>query len=69
MSPAEQKKLKFLRFPDVAKKVGLKRTAIYDRMNRGEFPQSITLTGGRAVVWLESDVENWMKEQVEQAAA
>ncbi len=57
--------IKFLRLPEVINKIGLKRTAIYDRMNRGEFPQSILLTGGRAVVWLESEINDWMVEQVQ----
>lgn len=57
-------KIRFLRLPEVINRVGLQRTAIYDRIGRGEFPQSIPLTGGRAVVWLESEVNDWMVEQV-----
>ena len=62
-------RLKFLRLPEVINKIGIQKTAIYDRITRQEFPKGIQLAGGRAVVWLESDVEAWMQEQVESAAA
>ncbi len=62
-------KIRFLRLPEVISRVGFKRTKIYELIGEGEFPEGIHLSGCRIRVWLESDVENWMKEQVEQAAA
>ncbi|WP_076419827.1 AlpA family transcriptional regulator [Colwellia sp. UCD-KL20] len=52
---------KFIRLPDVKSKTGLSRSSIYLRMSNGEFPQSISL-GGRAVGWLESDINEWLDQ-------
>ena len=52
-----------LRLPTVKVRTGLSRSTIYLRMSNGEFPPSISL-GGRAVGWLESDIENWLDEKI-----
>ena len=39
-----------LRLPGVIERVGLRRTAIYDRINQGLFPAPVKL-GPRASVW------------------
>ena len=41
---------RFLRLPEVMQTVGLRRTAIYDKITRGEFPAPIKL--GNVSVWL-----------------
>ena len=41
---------------------GLSASGIYDLMNRGLFPQSIKLPGGKSVAWLLSDVEEWQRQ-------
>jgi prophage regulatory protein len=46
---------------------GLSSTGIYDLMNRGLFPKSIKLAGGKAVAWLESDVNAWLKQCLDNA--
>jgi len=53
-----------LRLPQVKIKVGLSRSCIYTAIAQGRFPQSIRL-GPRAVGWLESDIEEWLRQQVE----
>jgi len=55
---------KFLRMPDVIKKVGLRRTAIYDKISSDDFPQPIKL--GNVSVWLESELDAWMQLKVEE---
>jgi prophage regulatory protein len=55
---------RILRLPEVSKTVGLKRSAIYERVGAGLFPKPIPLLG-RAVGWLSTDVENWISAQVE----
>lgn len=50
---------KIIRLPEVKYKTGLSRSSIYLRMSNSEFPQSISL-GGRAIGWLESDIELWL---------
>jgi prophage regulatory protein len=50
-----------LRLPEVERMSGLRRSAIYERMAEGRFPQSIPL-GGRLVGWLESEIQEWIRE-------
>ena len=50
-----------LRLPQVKTQTGLSRSSLYQRIAEGTFPRQISL-GGRAVGWLESDIENWIKE-------
>jgi prophage regulatory protein len=52
---------KFIRLPEVKNKTGLSRSSIYLRMSNGEFPQSISL-GGRAIAWLEEDIDQWLEQ-------
>jgi prophage regulatory protein len=42
---------------------GLGRSSIYNYMAEGRFPKTVSL-GGRAVAWVESDIELWMAEKV-----
>lgn len=53
-----------LRLPQVKSQTGLSRSAIYARIAEGSFPKQIDLGGGRAVGWLESDVQNWIKQRL-----
>ena len=55
---------RFLRIPEIVHRTGMSRTTIYDRINEGKFPKQIPL-GSNLVVWLESDIQNWMQEQVD----
>lgn len=43
---------------------GLQRSAIYDRMSRGEFPKPVTI-GTAAVRWVESEVVGWVQRQID----
>ena len=52
-----------LRLAQVKERVGLSKSTIYWAMSRAEFPQSIQL-GARAVAWLESEIEEWIRERV-----
>jgi len=52
-----------LRLPNVKNRTGLSRSSIYLRISKGEFPSSISL-GGRAVGWLESDIESWLQDRI-----
>ena len=58
--------INILRLPDVIKRVGLKRAAIYLRLSQGNFPKQISL-GARAVGWLESEIDAWLAARVQQA--
>ncbi|AMF92665.2 transcriptional regulator [Vibrio fluvialis] len=54
-----ERPMRFLKLKEVMEKTALSRSAIYRKMNDGEFPQSVSL-GDRAVAWLESEVDEWM---------
>ncbi len=55
-----------LRLPAVRERTGLGTTTIYERMNRGEFPQSISL-GGRMRGWVSSEIEAYVRQCIEQS--
>lgn len=57
-----------LRLPEVKVRTGLSRSSIYLRMANNDFPRSISL-GGRAVGWLEADIERWLTQKIESAGA
>ena len=53
-----------LRLPEVRSRTGLSRSTIYLRVSHGTFPKPISL-GGRAVGWVESEIETWVTHQIE----
>jgi prophage regulatory protein len=57
---------KLLRLPQVKASTGLSKSTIYARISEGTFPKQIPL-GPRLVVWVESDIQNWISEQVSAA--
>ena len=57
---------RFLRLPEVKNLTGLSKSSIYARIAEGSFPRQISL-GSRMVVWLETDIQNWIAEQVSAA--
>ena len=65
MTYPNQNSIKYnvLRLPDVKSQTGLSRSSIYQRIAEDNFPKQINL-GGRAVGWLESDIQNWIKERL-----
>ena len=54
---------KLLRLPQVKSITGLSKSTIYARISDGTFPRQIPL-GPRLVVWVESDIQNWIAKQV-----
>ena len=55
----EPRPTRLLRLPEVMARVGLKRSAIYQRMAEGRFPKSRSL-GPKCAVWVEAEVETWV---------
>jgi prophage regulatory protein len=53
-----------LRLPDVKRSTGLSRSTIYLRISQGTFPKPVCL-GGRAVGWLESEIQEWLQRRIE----
>ncbi|MBY8210886.1 AlpA family transcriptional regulator [Vibrio diazotrophicus] len=56
-----ERPMRFLKLKEVMEKTALSRSAIYRKMSDEEFPQSVSL-GDRAVAWVESEVDEWMVE-------
>jgi prophage regulatory protein len=54
---------KLIRLPQVKQTTGLSKSTIYSRIAEGTFPKQISL-GPRLVAWVESDIQNWIAEQV-----
>ena len=61
--PNQDLKYIVLRLPEVKQQTGLSRSAIYQRISDDKFPKSINL-GSRAVGWLASDVQAWIKSRL-----
>lgn len=55
---------KILRLPAVKTVTGLSRSTIYLRVSEGSFPAPVSL-GGRAVGWIEAEVDAWLKGRIE----
>jgi len=53
-----------LRLPTVKARTGLSRSTIYLRISEGRFPKPVSL-GGRAVGWIEAEVNDWLNRQIE----
>jgi len=57
---------KIIRLPAVKTATGLARSSIYKKMAERTFPNKISL-GPKSVGWLESEVQTWIQEQIEQS--
>ena len=57
----------FVRMPEVISRTGLSRSHIYKLQSSGAFPKSISLCGGRAVGWLDSEIDEWMECRINQS--
>ncbi|TOH82677.1 MULTISPECIES: AlpA family transcriptional regulator [Vibrio] len=56
--------MRFLRLKEVMSLTGLGRSTIYKFMaDETDFPKSVPL-GGRAVAWVESEIEEWMESRL-----
>lgn len=53
-----------LRLPAVKARTGLSRSTIYLRISQGSFPAPVSL-GGRAVGWIEAEVNDWLARRIE----
>ncbi len=55
-----------LRLPAVKARTGLSRSTIYLRVSQDAFPAPVSL-GGRAVGWIEAEVNAWLTAQIEKS--
>jgi len=62
MSEHSIKPIRILRVREVADRSGISRSLLYKFVREGKFPPSVKI-GERAVGWLESDVDGWIKSR------
>lgn len=65
MTQEKQSMLRLLRRKQVEDRTGLSRSTIYARIKEGSFPSPIDLGGGRAVGWVEAEIEAWLQTRIE----
>lgn len=53
-----------LRLPDVKARTGLSRSSIYLKISENSFPAPVSLGGKRAVGWIETEVQEWIEQQI-----
>ena len=57
---------RILRMRDICQKMGISPSTVHDLVARGIFIKPFTLIpGGRAVGWLEAEVDQWIFERKE----
>lgn len=61
----ESAKPRLMRRPEVLSRAGLSSSTLYELTAAGDFPAPITI-GRKAVAWLESEVDDWIKERIAQ---
>lgn len=54
---------RLLAMQEVERMTSAKKSWIYDRIGRGQFPRPIRLCGGRRVAWSEKAIQGWIKAQ------
>jgi prophage regulatory protein len=52
----------------VSQITGLQRSALYERIARGDFPKPVTI-GSAAVRWIEAEVVAWVQQQIDASRA
>lgn len=65
MSVQVQNPLRLLRRKQVENRTGLSRSTIYARIAEGSFPRPIDLGGGRAVGWIEAEIDAWLQARID----
>ena len=56
--------MRFLRLKEVQDRVPYGRATIYRKVAAGQFPKPYDLGGGRAVAWLESEINDWIASRI-----
>jgi len=54
--------MNILRRAEVEKICGCKKSSLYELMRLGKFPKPLHL-GARAVGWLDSEIQDWIKDK------
>jgi prophage regulatory protein len=60
--------MRVLRLRDVIEMTGLARSTLYKYVDAGTFPKPVPL-GGRSVGWVESEIQEWIEQAIQQRDA
>ncbi|BDM66085.1 DNA-binding protein [Shewanella sp. NFH-SH190041] len=60
--------MRLMKLKEVMYITGLPKSTVYKYMNDGNFPKPVSL-GERNVAWVESEIEDWIMEKIEQRDA
>ena len=56
--------MKLVKIEHVLGRCAISRATLYRMMDKGTFPRQKSLTGGRAVAWLESEIDAWIASRI-----
>jgi prophage regulatory protein len=56
--------LRFLDLKEVIHRTSLSRATIYRKLEEKNFPKPIAIPGTRRIVWIESEVAEWLTKQI-----
>lgn len=54
---------RFIRVPEVLRRVGFGRTKLYELIRQGRFPEQVKI-GPRCVAFVESEVDEWIEATI-----
>ncbi|MBE4349958.1 AlpA family phage regulatory protein [Vibrio parahaemolyticus] len=63
--PNTERPNRLMKLEEVIHTVGLSRASIYNFMEEGVFPQSVSL-GPRTARWKYQDIQNWIVEKIQE---
>lgn len=67
-APPASSPARLLRLPEVIDRVGLRRSAIYQRLSESRFPMSRSL-GPKCAVWVEAEISDWIESIVQNSSS
>lgn len=53
--------IRLLRLPEVEAAVGLKKSAIYDHIKKGQFPAPVKTGGGQINAWASDEIQAYIE--------
>lgn len=60
----EKTEVRILRRRSVEARTGLSRSTLYALIAANKFPKPIQLTGAQSVGWIETEVDNFLRERI-----
>lgn len=62
LTPHNKKRI--IRRPQVRERINVSNSKLYEMVAKGQFPKPfVIIPGGRAVGWIEDDVDAWINER------